>query len=324
MNPIGRGTPFDAFSKSRNTPPLQNKLGQISVNIGQVSVNIGKAFSARKNKKQQKASKDVLHDPIIQKITHLTNFSVKGSVAGIYITSNEANFRKVQSQLSNEAPKDNACHIGFSGWYNFDVVATRKSSYAVVCDFNPQNQEFLAKTLHLLKKSTNREEFVNYMVDYLDTSKISFSPNLNDDMPEYSEGYSPQEEVRRELTRDGSWLASDETFEYIKSLAENDKFALITEDVRNTKTFKKIAKILKKNRLQVDTLYLSNISKYMSGKDRNKFVKTVEALSPNDSIIVNCPIIRSIDGKSYSVYQQVFHGNEIKAKPELLFEIPSE
>lgn len=319
MNISGK-SPFDGFSKSSSVGniPFQSKLGNISVNIGKT------LLSYKKTQTLAKINKSISHDPIIQKIEGLNNFSVKGNLAGIYISTNESNFRGVQTILAQEERKENACHIGFSGWYNLDVVATRRSSYAVVCDFNPQNQKFLAKTLHLIKESSNREEFVNNMVEYLDKSTISFSPNLNDDLPEYSEGYSPQEEVRRELTRDGSWLASDEKFEYIKTLAENDKFALITEDVRNTKTFKKIAKILKKNRLQVDTLYLSNISKYMSGKDRNKFVKTVEALSPNDSIIVNCPIIRSFEGKPYSVYQQIFHGKEIKANPELLFEIPSE
>jgi hypothetical protein len=95
-------------------------------------------------------------------------------------------------------------------------------------------------------------------------------------------------EVENELTREGSWLASDGSFQWIKALAMEDKIAAITIDIRDTDRFQKIAKIYRDNSIAVDSLYLSNICHYMGEKDKAAFASTVHALMQAETIVINC------------------------------------
>ena len=59
------------------------------------------------------------------------------------------------------------CHIGVSGYYNFDIAILRKSNRIIIFDNNEQQIKFMKQTLKSINISKNREEFINNMMSYL-------------------------------------------------------------------------------------------------------------------------------------------------------------
>ena len=239
-------------------------------------------------------------DPLTKRLHTLNNASITvpiGATFGVYITTNEEGQRAIAEQLTLTQPVSNGCHIGFSGWHNFDIMALRNSSRGIICDANPKNALFLHATLNILRNSASRDYFISKMVEY-----VSNQGNQDDKHPENNsqsinfmvnyhlpaESDSPADEIKAHLLEQSGWLINDERFHHIKRLAETDKITLITEDICTTATFITLRKILRDNAVQVDSLYLSNISNYMQTQtNRDAFVSTVEALSEPSTLIID-------------------------------------
>jgi hypothetical protein len=226
----------------------------------------------------------IYYDRLTDKLNTFTNSSMpQQSVVGVYIMCNEAETEKTQQVLEHDKI-NNGCHIGFSSWHNFDIMAIRKPERAILCDFNPQTKEFLDASLICVNYSHDRFTFANYMGKFVQQNRRFFSINVKKD-----EFTLPEDEIKQELTRGGSWLASDDGFSYIKKLALEGKIATITEDIRNNDKFGKISKLLKDNEIPIDTVYISNINEYMhEEEDKNKFIATVNHLFTFNTTLIYC------------------------------------
>ncbi len=252
---------------------------------------------------------------------------------GVYISTNETGLAKTREILNNTPKIKDGCHIGFSGWHNFDIMVIRKSDYAIICDINPENAYFLHHVLEMIKNNSDRLHFVGAAASYvkkvdrtniidpnkLETS-VAFQPNVSED-PIYDDVVFPSDEIPIELKREGSWLNTDESYQYIRKLAQNDKIVLISENILNTATFEKIKNVLQNNNFQIDSLYVSNIHDYMNTKEnRETFLKTIDTLSENETIIITTDsqlIQKSEKAKSISDKNNFFFG-EIKYYMALL------
>lgn len=231
----------------------------------------------------------IKEDPLSKRLRKLDNSELVCRQMGAYIGTNELGVTTTLKVMATFPRVEQGCHIGFSGWHNFDLMVVRQSSRAVIADFNPENGYFLHHVLEIIRKSKSRTEFVEQAVEFIEkvdrTGVIGFVPNLSED--EMYAGCSSEDEVRVELKKDGSWLQSDQSYAYIRSLALSDKIAIITEDIRSVAVFQRMAKTLQENGVQIDSLYLSNISAYMrEEQDREKFLETVNALSEGETIII--------------------------------------
>lgn len=241
-------------------------------------------------------------NPLSKRLRRLDNTSLTHAPkhsAGVYITTNEERPEVIAARLAETPNTSQGCHIGFSGWYNLDLMALRQSSLGIICDHNPENAYFLSVTLNTLLKCANREEFVNKMRHFIDThdfdqlkrepgnnldAAIKFSGNFRAD----TESCFPSNEVNGHLKVKTGWLANEERFQFIKFLAQNDKIVLLTEDIMATETFIKIRKLLQENSVEIDTLYLSNISAYMNSPEAKAcFTETVQALSERETKIID-------------------------------------
>lgn len=162
-------------------------------------------------------------DDLSARLSRCTNNLCKGCVAGVYITTNESKADESISQLMQKPRIAHACHIGFSGWHNFDIMAARHSEYGLICDFNPNNKKFIEATLLGLKKTKSREEFIEVIgfgCDKIFQGGIDFfSPNMSSELDGEDKILLPSEEISRDATKERSWLFSDESFNYIKELA---------------------------------------------------------------------------------------------------------
>lgn len=255
-------------------------------------------------------------DPLSKRLRRFNDSNCHGSICGAYITTNELGLEEVMSFLMKTSRVVEGFHIGFSGWYNFDVMAARRSGRGLICDFNPDNKKFIERTLQILRTSSSRESFVKAMMEFAEgRNGIYFSPN---DRPEC---IGAENEIRQELYRKGSWLFTEEAFNHIKNLAMSDKIAAITTDIRNSANFQKVATLFADNNMSIDSLYLSNISMYLSHEvdNRNAYTSTVKLLIKPETIVINASTFQS--SRRYAISgsgnwkQEVFLGASIQ-KPD--------
>ena len=123
---------------------------------------------------------------------------------------------------------------------------------------------------------------------------IKFSLNVSDD-PVYSDHCRIIEEPELELQRKSSWLYSNERYAHIRKLALEDKIALITENICAFEKYNKIFCFLNDNMIQIDTVYVSNISEWMNNdEDRKSFFKTLQfLLRESETILIDGKILSS-------------------------------
>lgn len=227
-------------------------------------------------------------------ITHRPKYS-----AGIYITSNEERSNIIAEQLAEIPLISQGCHIGFSGWHNLDIMALRRSSLGIICDHNPENALFLGLTLNILLKSANIDQYIQKMSHFVDAynfdtlklqigSSLDYSMKFSSNFRSDSDCITPSGEIRQHLRVNTGWLATEERFQFIKQLAHSDRIVVLTEEILATEAFIKMRKLLQENGVQIDTLYLSNISAYMySTEARDAFLETISALSENETNIID-------------------------------------
>lgn len=278
---------------------------------------------------------DIKEDSISRRLRRFDNARIQlppPAQSGIYINTNELGSTDTATALAKIPLIIQPCHIGFSGWHNFDIMAQRFSERALICDINPENALFLYYVLKNVRLCKNRFEFIKQMSLFIKEkqyvgsrenkdrnplwgqvgpSSINFSLNVNEEEP-YTDHFSVVEEVELELQRTTSWLYTDERYAHIKKLAQGDKIALITENICAAESFADIARILRDNAIQVDTVYVSNIGEWMNTeKERNLFIKTTQSfLSDPETILIdgrsvyqNCslPKQRSITKKEFTL-----------------------
>lgn len=219
----------------------------------------------------------------------------------VYINTNEERARESLVHLRNIPRIASGCHIGFSGWHNFDIIAQRKSQRAVICDLNPENALFLHHILEILRECNDRQDFVCKATNYIKKNQypltsapkaesIHFEINISEDIL-YSNVMKPHHEVALELEREFGWLGSEENFLYLQTLAKEDKIVLITENITAVETFSKIFNLLQVNGIQIDTVYTSNISHYLEqDKEQIGFVQTIsKLLADRETILIDAP-----------------------------------
>ncbi len=244
-------------------------------------------------------------DSFTKVVNKLSSNEVNGCVTGVYIGTNETNRIGTFDSLKKSPVISDSCHVGFSSWFNFDVIIKRQSARAVLIDFNPNTTAFMIKTLDCVVSSKNRMEFADKIIRYISGNAPKFSLNFNEG---YHECVGPQDEVWCELKIDQGWLSSDEGFNYIRKIALEGKIAVITEDVRSHEKFKRLANVIRENGFIVDTLYLSNISKYMPEKeDKESYVKTVNYLSGSETKIIH---------SLHDLEQEVIEVNKLELKSQ--------
>lgn len=237
-------------------------------------------------------------DPLSRAIMKLENLDENKDLlvqCGIYLTTNEERADKIYQRCLSEPKVDNACHIGFSGWYNLNIMALRGSTRAIICDFNPENGLFFDFTLKYLLCSQTRKEFLEKIKVYIKAYGYNTNPKLTPDQLKHSVTISPSffcmsplEEIESYMTSEHGWLHTEERFQHIRNLAVAGKIAAVTLDIRNVEKFKKIKNLLQDNtNVNIDTVYISNIYAYIFGDDRALFLQTINMLCASNTLLID-------------------------------------
>jgi len=272
VNPVIGGAPAQRIDPIHFAPPAPRGLADIPTTLSRAPVShffqkiystIRAAFNVLMRLFSGCFIKRGSSDKISDELLRFDNLGVQGQVNGIYITTNETNLAQTRELLTQHPrPAGETIHIGCATWHNLDILSARKSTYGLFVDFNPKNGEFIRKTVELIIVSDTRDAFKKAMIEYLNSltgseRALFFHPD--------QQGL-PTERIEKELTREGSWLQSEESYLTVKALATHGRLISITEDIRHFENFLKLRIFLDRHHIAIDTLYLSNVSNFGSPK----------------------------------------------------------
>jgi hypothetical protein len=253
---------------------------------------------------------NVQENPLSKQLRAFDNVNMTtGDELGVYINTNECGVAELCEAMTQIKAKPNGCHIGFSGWHNFDIMTQRKSARGIICDINPENALFIHYVLNVVRQSSSRDDFMEKMIAFVQSipslisyvrnpgpiHPLAFQVNVSED-PLYrayrdevtrSTADDTIAQIKTELKRPTSWLFTEERFQFIKALAENDLIVTLTEDICATKTFFDIVSLLRRNGQHIDSLYVSNIVDGLRGQAVSLCIETIKAiLHGGDAILI--------------------------------------
>ncbi|MBN4066780.1 hypothetical protein JYU14_01705, partial [Simkania negevensis] len=221
---------------------------------------------------------------LVRTCTTTSSSEIHKCLGKVFVMSNELHLTESRDRLEREVVEGKNCHIGCAGWYNFDIICSRKSTYGMIFDYDSQNKVFIDLTLEVLMLSSDREAFVETMNELIQSKEKNIRYDDNFD------GYSSLEaRIRGELNREGSWLSTNENFMHMKSLAENGKVIAETVNLARSNVLQVLSDFLREKELRVDSVYLSNIRVFLSEEDKKSFVTNLGHVVMDDTLVVNCP-----------------------------------
>ena len=220
----------------------------------------------------------------------------------VYIASNEVIPANVVRTLkSNTIPR--ACHLGVSGWYNFDIAVIRGSERIIIVDINPDQVAFMKQTLIAIVNASHRSQFVRGILEYIDRNTIRYGEPRTNTSKFFDYNLNrmdcnredPSSVIYDELNRDGSWLSSDQSYRYIRQLALDDRIAVLTTNVAHVHTFASIIGTIYKYNYELDTVYVSNVPGRLQPADLKLFILTLRILHPRILIWATPDLVQRVD-----------------------------
>jgi len=240
-------------------------------------------------------------DPLSKIIRSYHNTEII-KIDACYIGTNEQNLSMTEKLISEH--QYTGCHLGVSGYFNFDVAWWGKSNRIIICDINPHQVIFLKQTLKIMCESNNRTIFFDRMTKYLDLKlqehnveireksylgyellTMRFYPNISNDNS-YANDMDMDNQVKYELARKGSWLSNENSYNYIRKLALGDLIAVFCEDIRCVNVFQKLRSLFIENQIRIDTIYLSNVYDFLDSEDKLRYNHNIKSIINNDTLII--------------------------------------
>jgi len=183
--------------------------------------------------------------------------------------------RELHRQQAEEPKRVPWLHMGWGSFRNLDIIVSRGSDAALLCDVSLLQIEMWHQVFALVLIADNPEEFVKLFCNHTRKHpRPRFPQNSRD---------SFQTWLTKDLSRKSSWLGSLKSFQHIKDLIGNQKIEIVCCDVRD-KNISQSANTKDENGLFLklmhslremmddefalpDTLYLSNLAWIMKNSD---------------------------------------------------------
>ncbi|NGX60405.1 MAG: hypothetical protein KR126chlam3_01578 [Chlamydiae bacterium] len=172
-----------------------------------------------------------------------------------YVLCNEEDQNEILEQLS--PARSNGVHLGFSCWLNFDILAEKKTPYAILCDFDSNMIALLNFIQKIIIISRTPDEFIETFWQKLSSQeKLDFEGFLG------PRGHVNYEQFCEKM-KQGGWLSSPEKFQTIKDMYAQGKILHRKLDVTDESAFNQIKQWALDHHLVFDTLYTSNIPEWI-------------------------------------------------------------
>lgn len=179
-----------------------------------------------------------------------------------YIVCNEQFQPVVLSGLSGSSSSSSSStakapikslHIGFSIWFNLDIIVTTRPDYALIFDIDPSVYLFVYPTIKkAITNSNSRMEFKEQLLSDLFANEFMY----------------PWKEVCCEkfnslMTASYGFLANDGNFFYLKEIIANNQVFFGKCDLANVDDMNRVREFTNTNQLALTSLYLSNIFEWL-------------------------------------------------------------
>lgn len=200
-----------------------------------------------------------------------------------YITCNEQNQQKTLkkiTQLLSTIPgdSDKDIHIGFSMWFNLDLLSVCNLKYAVILDFDPKVfliYQILEKSL---QTSSSPEEFLEIFLLLLLNDQIN--THYSKDIQEF--------QIREQLNKGYGFLSCKENFLRVKSMCENNRIFFGSVDIVSETDMLQLSTWCKENKLIPKCLYISNISEWVLNSSHiDIFKKNLTLLMHKETLVID-------------------------------------
>lgn len=223
-----------------------------------------------------------LLDPVLAEVEGISEQG--NGKFGIYITANDLDFEKTTNKIQGRCPS-NGVHIGVGIGGSLDIVALRHSKRVIIADYGAKNKECieLMRLLFLQNPGQNRIEFAASLINELKKQSYIIGEDFFN--------RSLVNRLKDQLNLPTSWLSSDESFDRIKNLFLEGKIVALTIDLTNEDKFETLARILKSNQLEVDTIYLCNSSHFIPENRQELFARSLNQVMHDKTFLIHCPSV---------------------------------
>lgn len=202
-----------------------------------------------------------------------------------FILANESS--SLTHQTLAGIPKiNNSVHLGFSGWFNYDIVVARNSSAMILNDINNPITEVHQITKRIILTTNNRFDFIR-----------SFIQELQRNSARYFYPGSTEQDILNELNRPGSWLSTDWGFQKIQSLFRQNRVVLFRNDIKDQRNCQAIHQWIDHNSLCLDTCYISNIPDWLQEHEKQVMRNNLRIMQPQLMIDASLYYNREEPGK---------------------------
>lgn len=175
----------------------------------------------------------------------------------IYVACNEGHYHETLQYLKHLPLVGNGIHIGWACQFNYDVIAIRHPQQAIICDINSGMHHLYEKINELIKLNNNKKDFLEQLNEFLNHPEVA--ENLS-----YNYEYRSPGELLKFLTHEDSWLSSDESYEYVRTMHIEGRITYLALDITNDSGyFTELRQWIDNSGYQVDTLYASNIVEWL-------------------------------------------------------------
>lgn len=198
-----------------------------------------------------------------------------------YVLCNEVEQEAILERLS--PARSNGVHLGFSCWLNFDILAEKKSPYALLCDFDSNMIALLNTIQRIIAISQTPDEFIEKFWQELSShEELHFQGFFG------PTGIVNYENFRHQMRLKG-WLSTPEKFQIIKEMYAQGRILHRKLDITDTSAFDQIKQWAFTQNLVFDSLYTSNIPEWVfqsSLEKRNALYRNVEKIiDPSTQVI---------------------------------------
>jgi hypothetical protein len=207
--------------------------------------------------------------------SELENLDLNGFVSS-YVLSNESDRHLIVDKIpENLNPDLNHVHIGFACDVNFDIIARRRSKYAIIADIDPEMFKAYQVIKQTLELANSREDFVDKFLSNIDIQNAFGIFGLKKEDWKTSHLSSRTYDL---LNQSYSWLGSDESFNFIKNIFRENRCLFIKLNILNHEDIIKISRWLESKQLTIDSMYLSNISEWLDFRGQLAYKANVNLL----------------------------------------------
>ncbi len=209
----------------------------------------------------------------------------------VFLTTNEKGYAKVLQQLEHIKIKGNTI-IGVSGLYTLNIAAKRlmmdynnKIRNIIIIDRSDKTKFFWENISSIIKESPNKDIAMERILDNFWVNKRIYY--TDDDQQSEKQASSWIISVLYEIQEDTSFLSTEESFNAIKKIFDQDGFQFLRLDFSEEETFQKFAQTYKQSKLETDTIYLSNVLEYLNFSEQDKALASLVNLVSYRSLIVD-------------------------------------